>query len=100
MRSLMVGAAALALVGAGLTPAFAQTTQQFMVAGAPVTIGTMPASEGKGYSVYHYRSLGHENSVNVNCMCDGAKPTTGTCDDVEYKCSCPSAKLTCTGGGG
>jgi hypothetical protein len=100
MKKIMVGAAALALVCAGLVPASAQTTQQFMVSGAPVTIGTNPASEGKGYSVYHYRSLGSENSVNVSCMCDGAKPTSGTCDDVEYQCSCPSAKLTCTGGGG
>jgi hypothetical protein len=98
MKSLMFGAAALAMAAG--TPALAQTTQQFMVAGAPVTIGTLPASEGKGYSVYHYRKLGGENSVNVNCMCDGAKPTLGTCDDVEYDCSCPSAKLTCTGGGG
>jgi hypothetical protein len=97
MKTLMFGAAALALAFA--TPAAAQTTQ-FMVAGAPVTVGAQPASEGKGYSVYHYRSLGHENSVNVNCLCDGAKPTSGTCDDVEYECSCPSAKLTCTGGGG
>lgn len=98
MHRIWIGAAALAV--ACVSPALAQTTQQFMVAGAPVTIGTLPANEGKGYSVYHYRSLGSENSVNVNCMCDGAKPTVGTCDDVEYQCSCPSAKLTCSGGGG
>lgn len=99
MKSLMVGAAALALVAAALSPAAAQTTQ-FMVSGSPVTVGAMPASEGKGYSVYHYRHRGSENSVNVNCLCDSGKTTTGTCDDVQYQCSCPSAKFVCSGGGG
>jgi hypothetical protein len=96
MKSLMVAAAALALVGAALTPASAQTTQ-FMISGSPVTVGAMPASEGNGYSVYHYRKKGGAGSVNVNCLCDGAKATTGTCDNVQYQCNCPSGKLICSG---
>lgn len=97
MKKLMIGAAAIGL--AALTPALAQTTQ-FMISGAPVTVGAMPASEGNGYSVYHYRQRGSENSVSVSCLCDGAKATTGTCDDVQYQCSCPTGKLICSGGGG
>lgn len=96
MKSLMVAAAALTLVGAALTPASAQTTQ-FMISGSPVTVGAMPASEGEGYSVYHYRKKGGPGSVNVNCLCDGAKATTGTCDNVQYQCNCPSGKLICSG---
>jgi hypothetical protein len=97
MNKMILGAL---LVCVGLTPALAQTTQQFMVAGAPVTVGTNPASEGNGYSVYHYRHRGSANSVNITCMCDGAKPASGTCDDVNYQCSCPSAKIACDGAGG
>jgi hypothetical protein len=94
MKKLLIGAAALALAAA--TPALAQTTQ-FMISGAPVTVGAMPASEGHGYSVYHYRQKGGPGSVNVNCLCDGAKATTATCDNVQYQCNCPSGKLICSG---
>jgi hypothetical protein len=98
MHRIWIGAAALAV--ACVSPALAQTTQQFMVAGAPITVGTNPANEGKGYSVFHYRSRGSANSVSITCMCDGAKPVSSTCDDVNYQCSCPSAKIACDGAGG
>ena len=97
MHRIWIGAAALAVACA--SPAVAQTTQ-FMVSGAPITVGAQPASEGKGYSVYHYKHRGSANSVNINCLCDGAQPTISTCDDVNYQCSCPSAKIACDGGGG
>jgi len=64
-------AAAAAVIAALAIPALAQTTQ-FMVSGAPVTVGAQPASEGKGFSVYHYRQLGSAKSVSVTCNCDGA----------------------------
>jgi hypothetical protein len=57
----------------------------------------MPASEGKGYSIYHYRQRGGAGSVTVNCLCEGAKATTATCDNVQYQCNCPSGKLICSG---
>jgi hypothetical protein len=97
MKKILLAASAAALAVA--VPAMAQTTQ-FMISGAPVTVGAMPAAEGNGYSVYHYRKLGSENSVSVSCLCEGAKATTGTCDNVQYQCSCPSGKLVCSGGGG
>jgi hypothetical protein len=56
MKRTTVGAAAFALVCAGLVPALAQTTQ-FMVAGAPVTVGAQQANSGKGYSIYHYKPV-------------------------------------------
>ncbi|KAB2941195.1 MAG: hypothetical protein K8F92_09945 [Hyphomicrobium sp.] len=52
MPSLKALAAAAAIVSAVSVPALAHTTQ-FMVSGAPVAVGAQPASEGKGYSVYH-----------------------------------------------
>ena len=100
MKIMMAGAAALALVFAGLSPALAQSTTQFMVSGAPVNVGAQPANAGKGYSVYHYRSIGPKGAVSVNCSCDGAKASAGTCDTLDYYCDCPSAKLTCSGAGG
>jgi hypothetical protein len=92
-------AAAAAMIAAQAVPALAQTTQ-FMVSGAPVTVGAQPASEGKGFSVYHYRQLGSAKSVSVTCNCDGAQPVSMACDDVNYQCSCPSAKISCDGAGG
>jgi hypothetical protein len=98
MRSLKGLAAAAVVAICFASPALAQTTQ-FMVSGAPVTVGAKPANEGKGYSVYHYRKLGSAKSVNVTCSCDGAQATS-SCDDVDYQCSCPSAKIACDGAGG
>jgi hypothetical protein len=95
----MKTAAAAALIAALTLPALAQTTQ-FMVSGAPVTVGAQPASEGKGFSVYHYRQLGKPKSVSVTCNCDGAQPVQANCDDVNYQCSCPGAKIACDGAGG
>ncbi len=76
---LVAALAALAAAIAAL-PAAAPTTQ-FMVSGAPVTVGAQPASKGNGYSIYHYRSLNSPNSVTVNCSCDdGAKSNTASCN--------------------
>ena len=99
MPCLKALAAAAAMVAAVSVPALAQTTQ-FMVSGAPVTVGAQPASEGKGYSVYHYRQRGSAKAVSVTCACDGAQPSQMSCDDVNYQCSCPSAKIACDGAGG
>jgi len=92
-------AAAAAAMAALASAASAQTTQ-FMVSGAPVTVGAQPANEGNGYSVYHYRQRGSAKSVSVTCACDGAQPAQMSCDDVNYQCSCPSAKISCDGAGG
>jgi len=97
MQGLKVLAAGAALALCFASPALAQTTQ-FMVSGAPVTVGAKPANDGKGYSVYHYRQLGSAKSVNVTCSC--AQATSSSCDDVKYQCSCPSAKIACDGAGG
>jgi hypothetical protein len=97
LKGLAAAAAGFASLAAA--PALAQTTQ-FMVSGAPVTVGAQPASEGKGYSVYHYRQRGSAKSVSITCSCDGAQPTQMSCDDVNYQCSCPSAKIACDGAGG
>ena len=101
MQQGLKGLAAAAAVVAALVavPALAQTTQ-FMVSGAPVTVGAQPASEGKGFSVYHYRKRGSAKSVSITCNCDGAQPVSMACDDVNYQCSCPSAKISCDGAGG
>jgi hypothetical protein len=90
-----------AVIAAGLfaLPVLAQTTQ-FMVSGAPVTVGAQPANEGNGFSVYHYRKRGSAKSVSVTCNCDGAQPVSMSCDDVNYQCSCPAAKISCDGAGG
>jgi hypothetical protein len=72
MHRILIGAAALAV--ACVSPALAQTTQQFMVAGAPVTVGTNPASEGKGYSVYHYKQRGSANSVQHHLYVQASRP--------------------------
>ena len=92
-------AATTVLAALAAVPALAQTTQ-FMVSGAPVTVGAQPANEGKGFSVYHYRKLGSAKSVSVTCNCDGAQPVSMSCDDVNYQCSCPAAKISCDGAGG
>lgn len=100
MQGLKGATAAAAILAALLAaPAMGQTTQ-FMVSGSSVTVGAMPASEGKGFSVYHYLHRGSAKSVNVTCNCDGAAPASMSCDDVNYQCSCPSAKISCDGGGG
>jgi hypothetical protein len=99
MPGLKAFAVIAAVTVAATATAHAQTTQ-FMVSGAPVTVGAQPASEGKGYSVYHYRQRGSAKSVSVTCACDGAQPTQMSCDDVNYQCSCPSAKIACDGAGG
>jgi hypothetical protein len=97
LKGLAGAAAVLAIAGA--TTVAAQTTQ-FMVSGWPITVGAKPANEGKGFSVYHYRKLGSAKSVSVTCNCDGMQPTQLSCDDVDYQCSCPSAKIACDGAGG
>ena len=94
MKRMIVGAAAFALACAGLAPALAQTTQ-FMVSGAPVTVGAQQANSGKGYSIYHYKNLSSPHAVTVTCSCEGAKMTTSTCSQVNYDCACPTAKITC-----
>ena len=101
MQGLKGAAAAAAIIAALFAaPAIAQTTQ-FMVSGAPVTVGAQPASEGKGFSVYHYRQRGSAKSVNVTCNCEGgAQPASMSCDDVNYQCSCPSANISSDGAGG
>jgi hypothetical protein len=101
MQGLKAAAAAAAIVAALSTaPAIAQTTQ-FMVSGAPVTVGAQPASEGKGFSIYYYRQRGAAKSVKVTCNCEGgAQPASMSCDDVNFQCSCPSAKISCDGAGG
>jgi hypothetical protein len=91
-KGIVVAAAVFAALSAA--PALAQTTQ-FMVSGAPVTVGAQPASSGKGYSIYHYRSLAGAKGVTVTCSCDGNKAQTAACSQVNYDCACPSAKVTC-----
>jgi hypothetical protein len=97
LKGLAAAAAGFAALAAA--PALAQTTQ-FMVSGWPITVGAKPANEGKGFSVYHYRKLGSAKAVSVTCNCEGAQPTALSCDDVDYQCSCPSAKIACDGAGG
>jgi hypothetical protein len=99
MQGLKGLAAGAALALCFTSPALAQTTQ-FMVSGWPITVGAKPANEGKGFSVYHYRQLGSAKSVSVTCNCEGKQPASLSCDDVNYQCSCPSAKIACDGAGG
>ncbi len=75
MQGLKAAAAAAAIVAALSTaPAIAQTTQ-FMVSGAPVTVGAQPASEGKGFSVYYYRQRGAREVRQSHLQLRGWRPT-------------------------
>ncbi|MFA5899134.1 MAG: hypothetical protein WC829_08475 [Hyphomicrobium sp.] len=96
MPSLLQATIAVAACIAAMALPAAAATTEFEVSGAPVTVGAQPANEGAGYSVYHYKHRGSAKSVSVTCACDSAaKPTQVSCNDVNYQCSCPSAKITC-----
>ncbi len=92
LKGLAAAAAVLTMIGA--TAVAAQTTQ-FMVSGAPVTVGAQQANTGKGYSIYHYRALSGPKSVTVTCSCEGSKTQTAMCSQVNYDCACPSGNVTC-----
>lgn len=94
MQGLKGLAAVAVLALCCTTPALAQTTQ-FMVSGAPVTVGAQQANSGKGYSIYHYRALSGPKSVTVTCSCEGSKTHTAMCSQVNYDCACPSGNVTC-----